>query len=87
MFCAPSSRVGSAGCGTTRFGSRQNLPSWQEISTTLRPSTVVRPPSVPAPLPPWAYASAHKHTFIWTDVHALWQEGTAVNSAWLEADW
>lgn len=58
-FCAPSSRVGSAGCGTTRFGSRQNLPSWREISTTPRPSTVVRPPSVSAPLPPWVYVIEH----------------------------
>lgn len=48
---APSSRVGSAGCGTTRFGSRRNLPSWREISIAPRHSTAVRPPSITALLP------------------------------------
>lgn len=46
----------------------------------------------PPPFPPHFYRvltrlSAHKHTFIWTAVHALRQDGTAVNSAWLKADW
>lgn len=48
---APPSRVGSAGCGTTRFGSRQNLLSWREISTAPRHWTAVRPSSVTALLP------------------------------------
>ncbi len=49
LRCAPSSRVGFAGCGTTRFGSRQNLLSWREISIAPRHSTAVRPPSITAP--------------------------------------
>lgn len=45
---APSSRVGFAGCGTTQFGSRRNLPLWREISTAPQRWTEVRPPSVAA---------------------------------------
>lgn len=58
------SRVGSAGCGTTRFGSRRNLLSWREISTAPLHSTVVRPPSRSFFLPPLNYTHSNSEMHV-----------------------
>lgn len=84
---ASSSRVESAGCGTTRFGSRRNLLSWREISTAPRHSTAVSPPSVTALLPfCWfnARLNAHKHIDSRTHIDINYWHAQHVGTEWTE---